>query len=127
LGDALTLAREALADQPGGNSHILLLPSVLDSDARQQLSDHATALGSQLSILGIGTRSGAPVPLAEGGCLPDARGRLLLPRLNSQQLASLARQQGARYHDITAGNRDLKSVLQPLQTARTSMTSERRL
>lgn len=127
LGDALTLARQALEGRPRSSSHILLLTSGLDSDGQQQLTEHAVELGSQLSILGIGTRSGAPVPLAEGGFLRDDQGRILLPRLNSQQLASLARQQGARYHDITVGDRDLDYLLQPLQAARTSTTGERRL
>lgn len=116
VGSALLLARQAIRQYPRDTSQILLLTSGLDADGQQQLAEHAAALGSQLSILGVGTRSGAPVPLAEGGFLRDDQGRILLPRLNSQQLMALARQHGARYHNITVGERDLKHLLQPLQS-----------
>ncbi|MFA5677638.1 MAG: VWA domain-containing protein [Pseudomonas sp.] len=127
VGPALTLARQAIEQRPRRSSHILLLTSGLDDEGQQQLAEQAAELGSQLSIMGVGTRSGAPVPLAEGGFLRDAQGRILLPRLNSQQLSSLARQHGVRYHDISIGNRDLDYLLQPLQAGSVSVASERRL
>ena len=125
IGSALTLARQAIAERPRDSSHILLLSSGLDDQGQQQLTEHLTELGSQLSILGVGTRSGAPVPLAEGGFLRDNEGRIMLPRLNSRQLADLARQHGARYHDISIGERDLNYLLQPLQSASTDTGTER--
>lgn len=126
VGSALTLARQAIQQRPRNTSHILLLTSGLDEDGQQQLTEHAAALGSQLSILGVGTRTGAPVPLAEGGFLRDSEGRILLPRLNSQQLAALSRQHGARYHNITVGERDLDYLLQPLQSTTRAVDSENR-
>lgn len=126
LDNALSMAREAIAQRPRSSSHILLLTSGLDSDNQQHLAAHASALGSQLSILGVGTRAGAPVPLTQGGFLRDADGRILLPRLNSEQLASLARQHGARYHNISAGDRDLDYLLQPLQSNHRTISSEHR-
>lgn len=127
VGSALNLARQAIAGLPRNASQILLLTSGLDTEGQQQLAEHAAELGSQLSILGTGTRSGAPVPLAEGGFQRDSEGRILLPRLNSQQLANLARQHGARYHDISIGNRDLDYLLQPLQGGSSEAPGERRL
>lgn len=126
VGSALSLARQAIAERPRNGSQILLVTSGLDDPGQQQLAEHVMELGSQLSILGIGTRSGAPVPLAEGGFLRDDQGRILLPRLNSQQLASLARRHGARYHDISINDRDLDYLLQPLQAASTGVASDRR-
>lgn len=126
VGDALELARQVVERRPRNSSHVLLLTSGLDSNGLQELAQHAADLGPQLSILGVGTRSGAPVPQAEGGFLRDTEGRILLPRLNSQQLASLARQHGARYHDITIGDRDLNYLLQPLQVSTQNTPSERR-
>lgn len=124
LDSALTLAREAIDQRPRSGTQILLLTSGLDNEGQQQLTEHARALGSQLSILGVGTRTGAPVPLAEGGFMRDTEGRILLPRLNSQQLASLARQHGARYHSITTGERDLDYLLQPLQRVRSTNSND---
>ncbi|GGI96668.1 VWA domain-containing protein [Halopseudomonas pertucinogena] len=120
LDDALRLARQPLQQLPRASSQILLITSGLDRTGQQALAEHAAELGSQLSILGVGTRSGAPVPLVEGGFLRDDEGRILLPRLNSERLASLSRQHGARYHDITVSHRDLNYLLQPWQAGATT-------
>ena len=112
LDQALVLARQMLAGQPQSTSRVLLLTSGLDSAEREVLAGHAQELGAQLAILGVGTAAGAPVPLPEGGFMRDSEGRILLPRLNGQQLAAVARQHGSRYHGITVGNRDLDYLLQ---------------
>lgn len=125
LDAALSLARQPLQQLPRASSQLLLITSGLDDTGQQTLARHAAELGSQLSILGVGTRSGAPVPLMEGGFLRDDAGRILLPRLNSERLAGLSRQHGARYHDITVSNRDLDYLLHSWQTSATG--SERAL
>jgi len=125
LGAALDMARQAIASLPSKGSQILLVTSGLDNDAQKILAEHAQQLGPQLSILGVGTRSGAPVPLSQGGFLRDDQGRILLPRLNSQQLSTLARKHGARYHEITASNRDLDYLLRPLQSSGAAAIGER--
>ncbi len=112
IGQALLLARQMLEQRPRSSSQILLVTSGLDSAGRAALAEHAQALGSQLAILGVGTSSGAPVPLAEGGFMRDEQGRILLPRLNGQQLAAVARQHGARYHGISTSDRDIDYLLQ---------------
>ncbi|MDX9687559.1 VWA domain-containing protein [Halopseudomonas formosensis] len=125
LGAALDMARQTIAPLPSKGSQILLVTSGLDNGARDVLAEHARQLGPQLSILGVGTRSGAPVPLSEGGFLRDDQGRILLPRLNSQQLGNLAREHGARYHEITTSDRDLHYLLRPLQSSGTAATGDR--
>lgn len=119
LDQAMTLARQMLDGQPQSASRILLVTSGLDGEQRKILDGHARELGAQLAILGVGTSAGAPVPLAEGGFMRDSEGRILLPRLNGQQLAAVARQHGSRYHGITVGNRDLDYLLQPMRTVAT--------
>ena len=127
LDQALILARQMLAGQPQSTSQILLLTSGLDSAEREVLASHAQELGAQLAILGVGTAAGAPVPLPEGGFMRDSEGRILLPRLNGQQLAAVARQHGSRYHGITVGDRDLDYLLQSLRTTTGTDASDRRL
>ncbi|MEJ6656646.1 MAG: VWA domain-containing protein, partial [Pseudomonas sp.] len=127
LDMALTLARQMLADQPQSSSQVLLLTSGLDSAERDALASHAKELGGQLAILGIGTATGAPVPLPDGGFMRDSEGRILLPRLNTQQLAAVARQHGSRYHGLSIGNRDLDYLLQRPRLDASTHTSDRRL
>ncbi|WP_193075333.1 VWA domain-containing protein [Pseudomonas sp. FME51] len=123
----LTLARQMLAEQPQSRSQVLLLTSGLDTAERDALARHARELGGQLAILGIGTSAGAPVPLPEGGFMRDSEGRILLPRLNTQQLAAVARQHGSRYHGLSIGNRDLDYLLLRPHIDASTHTSERRL
>lgn len=114
LGSALALAEAMAAPLPPRSTQILLITGGVDDTQLKALNDAAIRLGRQLSILGAGTTEGAPVALPEGGFMRDNEGRILLPRLDSQALAAIARRTGASYHDITRDDSDLLSLLQPL-------------
>jgi Ca-activated chloride channel family protein len=114
LGAALALAEQMAAPLPPHSTQILLITGSVDSTQFDALSAAAMRLGRQLSILGAGTAEGAPVALPEGGFMRDIQGRILLPRLDSQALATIARRTGANYHDFTRNDSDLLSLLQPL-------------
>ena len=65
----------------------------------------------RLSILGVGTEQGSPIPLGNGGFAKDQRGNMVMPRLESGPLRSLAGNHGGRYCDLTANNDDLDYLL----------------
>jgi len=65
----------------------------------------------QLSILGVGTDDGAPIALPEGGFLKDERGNIVVPKLNSSELAKLAQAGNGVYQTITANDADIQTVL----------------
>jgi Ca-activated chloride channel family protein len=69
------------------------------------------AEGYRLSVLGVGTEQGAPVPLPEGGFLKDERGGILLPRLDSSHLRNLASTGGGLYRNLTADSGDIDVLL----------------
>lgn len=114
LGSALELAEQMIISLPTHSTQILLITGSVEGAQLTALSEAATRLGRRLSILGAGTAEGAPVALPEGGFMRDEQGRILLPRLDNQALASIARGTGASYHDITRDDTDLLSLLQPL-------------
>ncbi len=64
-----------------------------------------------MSILGVGTAGGGPVKLASGGFLKNTSGDILVPKLNAQELASLARKLGGTYITTTANDSDIKQLL----------------
>jgi len=64
-----------------------------------------------LSILGVGTDDGAPIALPEGGFLKDERGNIVVPKLNSSELAKLAQTGNGIYQTITANDADIQAVL----------------
>lgn len=68
-----------------------------------------SALGHRLSILGIGTTDGGPVPLG-GGFLQDANGAIVIPKLKPQQLQKAALEGGGMYASMQADDSDIKRL-----------------
>ncbi|MDD2724802.1 MAG: VWA domain-containing protein [Methylovulum sp.] len=66
--------------------------------------------GYQLSILGVGTPDGAPIP-ADGGFVKDAQGTIIIPKLNIDDLNQLAQAGGGVYQTITVDDADIQTLL----------------
>ena len=63
-----------------------------------------------LSILGVGTVEGAPITLSQGGFLTDAKGGIVLPKLNPKALQKVAQAGGGIYQQITNSNADIETL-----------------
>ncbi len=103
---ALTKAGEIL-DQAGvrGGEVILVGDDPGDERAREAAAALAQA-GRSLSVIGVGTEEGAPVPGAR-----DPEGRPALARLDPSGLAALALAGGGDYAPLSADGSDLDRVL----------------
>ena len=88
---------------------ILLADSV--SDGAIAAARKAHSAGLTISVLGIGSNNGAPVPLPQGGFLQDAKGNIVLPRLEETSLRALATAGGGRYATLTSDRSDLNALL----------------
>jgi Ca-activated chloride channel family protein len=85
----------------------------------QQLNSRAPDAGHwQLSILGVGTDQGAPIPLAAagdstegGGFLKQRDGQIVIAQLHRERFARLAQQTQGLYSDLRADDRDLDQLL----------------
>ncbi len=64
----------------------------------------ALAAGVHVSVLGVGTAQGGPVPLPGGGFLHDAQGHMVLAGRDDAALAALATAGGGRYVPMTAAD-----------------------
>lgn len=64
-----------------------------------------------LSILGIGTREGAPIPTPEGGFLRDSQNAIVIPKLERELLETLSSRTRGRYADIALTNEDFNYLL----------------
>lgn len=76
-------------------------------EAAEELRD----AGFTLSILGVGTLDGAPIPRGGGGFVTDRSGKIAIPRLESEGLRELAAAGGGRYATLSADNRDIDLLL----------------
>lgn len=124
LDGALELARQMITERPPALSRILLITSASEPEQLRDLQQHAAQLGPQLAILGVGTQAGAPVPVPGGGFMRDEQGRILVPRLDNQALAAIARQHGAAYHSVTRDDADLKRLIPRFHEPMTSENGE---
>jgi len=88
---------------------ILLVTDGVDVD--KTLSTVKSLDKYSLSILGVGTDDGAPIALPEGGFLKDRQGNIVVPKLNSGDLAKLAQAGNGVYQTITANDADIKTLL----------------
>jgi len=67
--------------------------------------------GYTLSVLGVGTADGAPIALPEGGFLKDEQGSIVIPKVNTGDLARLAQAGKGVYQTLTANDSDIQTLL----------------
>ncbi|MDE2155047.1 MAG: tetratricopeptide repeat protein [Xanthomonadaceae bacterium] len=70
----------------------------------------AAAAGVRVSVLGVGTPQGGPIPQADGGFLHDAQGHMVLAGRDDAGLAAVAAAGGGRYVPMTADHRDIDAL-----------------
>ncbi len=107
---ALKMGNELLeqAGYPGGD---LLL--VMDGDAEPETLETIKQLaskGRKISILGVGTEEGAPIP-EKGGFVKDETGGIVVTKLDLASLQAAARAGGGRFALLSVDDRDLDYLL----------------
>jgi Ca-activated chloride channel family protein len=65
----------------------------------------------RLSILGVGTPQGAPIPTGAGGFVKDSNGAILIPKLSPASLQMLAQNNGGSYRTLSADDTDISALL----------------
>lgn len=100
-----------LITQAGLTRGELIILADATSSAALAAARAARAQGLTVSVLGVGTVAGAPVPLPQGGFLQDSGGNIVLPKLDEAALRALAEAGGGRYATLAADRSDLDGVL----------------
>jgi len=90
---------------------ILLVTDGIADKERKDLIRALRGTGMQLGIMGVGTATGAPIPLPRGGFLKNDSGAIVMPSLEEQKLRSIAAASGGRYMRMQIDNSDLDSLL----------------
>ena len=94
-----------------GQGRLLLIGSSLSKQERQGIRlQLQSAQAPPLSILGIGSREGTPVPQESGEFLKDDQGAILVPRLDSPTLKAFASEMGGRYRAARLDDKDLRQL-----------------
>ena len=108
----------ALLQQAGhADGDILLVTDGVAYGQQSALSDAVSKAHWRVSILGMGTSGGAPVPQADGGFIKDSAGSIVMARLDETALRSLAAGGHGLYVGVRNDDADINAIHQFLQRA----------
>ena len=103
---------QTLLEQAGvAYGEVLLITDGGTSPAAERAAADLQRSGYSLSVLGVGTREGAPIPRAGGGFVTDRSGNIVVPRIEETALRSLAAAGGGRFAQLSADDRDINALL----------------
>ena len=108
---AIAKGRQLLDQAKVGVGEVLLVTDGGSSPAAERAARELKSAGYTLSVLGVGTLVGAPIPRVTGGFVTDNRGQIAVPKLEERSLRNLAGVGGGRYARISANDRDLDTLL----------------
>ena len=110
--DAVTSAIDLIVSGGYSDADILLITDGVDLSAFSDISAMLSQQSSnRLSILGVGTAQGAPIPTGAGGFAKQANGNMIIAKLNINALQSLARDNGGIYRTITPDDSDVTAII----------------
>lgn len=111
--DLALKSAEKLFEQAGFSSgNILLLTDGIPKPARAaSIARGLATKGFDLSIIGIGTENGAPIPLPGGGFLKDRQGNMIVAKLQMKQLRQVADAGNGLAIEATLDDGDLQQML----------------
>lgn len=113
LAGALDAATQMLSRAEGSGKAVVIVSDgeAHDDDAEvDQAVARAGEAGIRLYGLGVGEPSGAPIPLEDGGFKKDARGDVVLSRLDEDRLRRLAAATGGAYVRAVASDADVRAL-----------------
>ena len=110
-GIAIKKAIDLLKQAGMSKGHILLITDEVDSKYERSFRESAKQ-GYKVSVLGIGTKEGAPIKLSDGSFLKDAAGTIVLPKLDQDALRHLAAVGDGRYETSQIGDADITRLNQ---------------
>jgi Ca-activated chloride channel homolog len=119
-GDSAALAIQRgvalIEDAKAAGGSLVLITDQADA-AADAAAHKAKAAGVQVSVLGVGTPQGGPIPLAAGGFLHDAQDHMTLASRNDAALSALAVAGGGRYVPMSADRSDIDALHAQLRSA----------
>jgi len=105
IDKGVALVRDA---KVGGGS-LVLITDTADASA-QAAARKALAEGVHVSVLGMGTAQGGPVPLSDNSFQRDEHGGILLARRDDDALRAIAAAGGGQYVPMTDDDRDVRAL-----------------
>ena len=118
--EAIALAAGLLETSGLTNGSVLLITDGLPKFETSRVEGLLGSVGADLGILVMGTDTGAPIPLPDGGFLRDDNDQIVIPAVDRQEIQRIATTLGARRTDVSVDNSDIQSLLSGAQSSITS-------
>jgi len=109
--EGVAVGIELLANASLLQAQILLITDGINRSDIGAIRNMMNDTAHTLSVLGVGTEAGAPIPMAEGGFLRDSSNAIVIPRLERGLLQELASETGGRYADARLTDEDIDYLL----------------
>lgn len=107
-GVAIDKAVDLLRQAGLAQGHILL---VTDGADVESVAQAGKVLGDyRLSVLALGTPTGAPIPVAGGGFLKDGRGNMVVAKMPMAELSKLVAEGNGLLQTVTANDDDINRL-----------------
>ncbi|TWX73084.1 vWA domain-containing protein [Colwellia sp. C1TZA3] len=107
---ALALANEMLVNAGHKDGDIYWFTDGIDNIDIQDITQWSRDHPYRLNILGIGTKTGAPIKLSDGELMKDDNGAIIVPKLTVQALQGLAQRGKGNYATLTQNNKDIERL-----------------
>ncbi|MFC3153362.1 VWA domain-containing protein [Litoribrevibacter euphylliae] len=108
LHRAMEEANNLLQAYPGSNSRILLFT---DEISEQQLDKTLSIAKYPTYVIGVGTPSGAPIPLPDGKLLKDNKQNIVVTKFIEEQPKTLAKETGGSFNMLSVDDSDISDAL----------------
>ena len=123
--DAAVSLAVSLLDSAGiRGGQLLLVTDGVSERAVKAIQSRLDGSTARLSVLGVGTASGAPIPLPGGGFLKDREGAIVISGLDEGPLRELSTLPGSQYQRMQIGDGDIQQVLTQSALTNSSETLE---
>jgi len=99
-----------LLNNAGARGNILLLSDGAQGQNVSAAINAAQQAQARISVIGIGSDNGAPIPSA-GGFIKDKQGNIVVVKQETSSLRKLASQGHGNYSNMTAGDADMLTTL----------------
>ena len=108
---ALTLAHDMLVNAGHSKGDIYWFTDGIDNYDIQDITDWSRSNNNRLHILGVGTKSGAPIKLNNGELMKDNSGSIIVPKLSIAALKGSAKRGQGNYATLANNNKDIEQLL----------------
>ncbi|WP_286694349.1 vWA domain-containing protein [Spongiibacter sp. UBA1325] len=98
----LVQAQQLLDNAGSPSGHILLIGDGFSAQQLKGLEGFVDQSSYPVSIIGVGSEQGAPIPLPEGGFLRDSQGNTIVASMPEALMQALARKAGGQYINLSA-------------------------